>query len=161
MPRKRIRITRFDNCWAWVDTEYGSGLKKIQEKYPNLTGKVHFPGMLQGDAKWGALHGAELFVLPSHQENFGIAIVESMACKTPVLITNKVNIWQEIENGKGGLVIDDTMEGVLTALKQWVNLDTNKKEIMGKNAFDIFNSHFTAEATSKKFVKVLQQTLNA
>ena len=60
------------------------------------TGSVSFPGMLSGDLKWGAFHAAEVFVLPSHQENFGIAVVEALACKRPVLISDKVNIWREI-----------------------------------------------------------------
>ena len=53
--------------------------------------------MLTGDLKWGALHAAEAFILPSHQENFGIAVVEALACGKPVLISDKVNIWREIE----------------------------------------------------------------
>jgi glycosyltransferase involved in cell wall biosynthesis len=39
--------------------------------------------MLSGDLKWGAFHAAEAFVLPSHQENFGIAVAEAMACGVP------------------------------------------------------------------------------
>ncbi len=140
-----------------LDTDYGLGLKSLQHQYPILENKVHFPGMLQGNAKWGALYGAELFVLPSHQENFGIAIVEAMACKKPVLITNKVNIWREIENGKGGLVTDDNLTSVLASLKQWVNLTITEKERMGSNAYETYYSNFTAEATSKKFVEVIKK----
>ncbi len=44
--------------------------------------------MLQGDAKWGAFHGSKAFCLPSHKENFGIAVVEAMVCVKPVLIFN-------------------------------------------------------------------------
>ncbi len=58
--------------------------------------------MLTGDLKWGAFRAAEAFVLPSHQENFGIAVVEALACGKPVLISDKVNIWREIvEDGAG------------------------------------------------------------
>lgn len=53
--------------------------------------------------KWGAFGAADVFVLPSHQENFGIAVAEALACGTPVLISNKVNIWREIQAGGGGL----------------------------------------------------------
>ncbi len=59
--------------------------------------RVHFPGMLAGDAKAGAFRGAQAFVLPSHQENFGIVVAEAMACETPVLISDKVQIWREVE----------------------------------------------------------------
>ena len=50
--------------------------------------------MLSGDLKWGAFHATEAFLLPSHQENFGFVVAEALACEVPVLISNKVNIWQ-------------------------------------------------------------------
>ena len=49
--------------------------------------RVHWTGMLEGDLKWGAFHAAEAFVLGSHQENFGVAVVEALACGVPVLIS--------------------------------------------------------------------------
>ena len=52
--------------------------------------------MLTGNLKWGAFAAADAFMLPSHQENFGIAVVEALACGIPVLISNKINIWREI-----------------------------------------------------------------
>jgi len=51
------------------------------------------PGRWRGDLKWGALRACEAFILPSHQENFGIAVVESLAAGRPGLISNQVNIW--------------------------------------------------------------------
>ena len=64
--------------------------------------RVYWPGMLQGAAKYGAFRCAEAFVLPSHQENFGIVVAEALACGTPVLISDQVNIWREIlESGVG------------------------------------------------------------
>ncbi len=59
--------------------------------------RVTWAGMVSGDSKWGALRAAEVFVLPSHQENFGIVVAEALACGTPVLISNKVNIWREVQ----------------------------------------------------------------
>lgn len=64
--------------------------------------------MLQGDVKWGAVHGCEEFVLPSRQENFAIAVVEALACGKPVLISDQVNIWREIAEDGAGLVGGDT-----------------------------------------------------
>lgn len=138
-----------------MDTGYGDDLRTLQAQYPQLEGKVHYPGMLQGDAKWGALYGAELFVLPSHQENFGIAIVEAMACKTPVLITKSVNIWQEIATSGGGIVTNDDTESVLTGLNKWIAMTPNEKVMLGEKAFATYHAQFTAEATSKKFIEVI------
>jgi glycosyltransferase involved in cell wall biosynthesis len=82
--------------------------------------KIHFPGLLQGDVKWGAFYGAELFILPSHQENFGIAVVEALACGVPVLISDQVNIWREIVAEEAGLVGTDTYDGVLGLMQRWI-----------------------------------------
>jgi glycosyltransferase involved in cell wall biosynthesis len=138
-----------------MDTDYGNDIITLLDTFPEVKPKVHFPGMLQGAAKWGALYGAELFVLPSHQENFGIAIVEAMACKTPVLITKRVNIWQEIAQGEGGIVTDDNSESVLSALKIWIDMSVDDKKRMGEKAFATYDAHFTAEATSKKFTALI------
>ena len=78
-------------------------------------------GMLTGGLKWGALRAADAFILPSHQENFGIAVVEALGCGTPVLISNQVNIWREIEADGAGLVAGDTLEGVRRLLAQWLD----------------------------------------
>jgi glycosyltransferase involved in cell wall biosynthesis len=60
-----------------------------------LSQMVTWTGMVTGDLKWGAFHSAEAFILPSHQENFGVAVAESLACGTPVLISKRVNIWRK------------------------------------------------------------------
>ena len=67
-----------------------------------LAPRTTFTGMLTGRAKLAAFRDASLFVLPSSSENFGIAVVEAMACGTPVLVSDRVNIWREIvEDGAG------------------------------------------------------------
>ena len=75
------------------------------------TSRVTFTGMLEGDRKWGAFAAAEAFILPSHQENFGIAVVEALACGTPVLISQEVNIWREIIADEAGYAEEDDLPG--------------------------------------------------
>src|SRR5690606_13654692 len=94
------------------ETTSGKSLRRAAEGQ-----NIHFPGMLTGNAKWGAFYGAECYILPSHQENFGIAIVEALACAKPVLISDQINIWREIKNGEGGLISRDTEKGVYALLE--------------------------------------------
>jgi len=70
-------------------------LQTIVDK-TGLTSRVHWPGMLKGALKWGAFYACEAFILPSHQENFGIAVAEALACGKPVLLSDQVNIAPDI-----------------------------------------------------------------
>jgi glycosyltransferase involved in cell wall biosynthesis len=111
-------------------------------------GGVSFPGMLSGDLKWGALRQAEVFVLPSHQENFGIAVAEALACGTPVLISRPVNIWREIESSGAGMVDSDTVEGCSRLLMRWLELADEAKLKMAARAVDSFKQYFEITQTA-------------
>jgi glycosyltransferase involved in cell wall biosynthesis len=67
--------------------------------------RTTFTGMLLGPEKLAVLRDASLFVLPSHSENFGLAVIEAMAAGLPVIISDQVNIWQEVQDGDAGRVI--------------------------------------------------------
>lgn len=120
---------------------------------------VLFPGMLTGDAKWGALYGCDAFALPSHQENFGIAVAEALACGKPVLISNQVNIWREIETAGGGLVAADDLPGTEQSLQRWKELNPTDRATMGARAFDCYTTKFSVVESGKTFVQTLRQLL--
>ena len=113
-----------------LDEDYGKGMLAKAGSSKNII----FPGMLNGNTKWGAFYLSEAFVLPSHQENFGIAVAEALACEKAVLISTKVNIWREIEKGKGGLIAEDDARGTLSLLKSWLKLSSKEKVGMSKAA---------------------------
>ena len=98
----------------------GSGRAlRAQAERLGIGGRVTWAGMLDGDAKWGALRAAEAVGLPSPQENVAIAVVEALACGTPALISDQVNIWREVVEDGGGLAAPDTAEGTRRLLQQW------------------------------------------
>ncbi len=119
---------------------------KEQAKKLGVSRRITWPGMLQGDAKWGAFYASEAFVLPSHQENFGIAVAEALGCGLPVLISDKVNIWREIEADGAGMVNADTQDGTLRSLESWLNLGADSKCQMSERAKQSFHKRFTIEA---------------
>ena len=108
---------------------------------------VTFTGPLYGEEKWGALAAAEVFVLPSHQENFGIAVAESLASGTPVLISDRVNIWREIAAAGAGLVEPDTLAGTERLLTRWLAADHSA---MRAAAAQCFTERFDIRATAEK-----------
>lgn len=69
-----------------------------------LGSRVTFTGVLTGRSKLAAFRDAYLFALPSYAENFGIAVVEAMACGLPVAISDQVAIWRDIEQSGAGSV---------------------------------------------------------
>lgn len=144
-----------------LDTPYGIRLQKLVFETAHLKNQVIFLGMLTGTAKWGAFYNCEAFVLPSHQENFGIAVAEALACGKPVLISNQVNIWREIAAGNGGFVDDNTLEGTHRLLQQWFMLPQNDKKVMGEMAKATFQKHFAVEPAARRFkVAILSKSLN-
>ncbi|WP_445371849.1 glycosyltransferase [Methylomonas sp. HW2-6] len=120
---------------------WGIELNSLAEKL-DITHKITWTGMLSGDLKWGAYLSAEAFILPSHQENFGIVVAEAMSCRLPVLISNKVNIWHEIKQDQAGLVVDDTLPGCVKLISDWQSLDNDAKSSMRENAFRCFIERF-------------------
>jgi glycosyltransferase involved in cell wall biosynthesis len=120
--------------------------------------KITWTGMLAGDIKWGAFYTAEAFVLPSHQENFGIAVVEALACGRPVLISNKVNICREIEADAAGLVEPDTLEGATSLLRRWLALPADQRTTMQRQARECFLSRFEITQAAQSFIETLCHT---
>ena len=112
--------------------------------------------MLTGNAKWGAFYNSECFALPSHQENFGIAIVEAMSCQKPVLITDKVNIWREIEADGGGLICKDNETEIYETLKKWLSFDDKQKISIGHNAQQSYKKHFTVTSFAEKLSDIFR-----
>jgi glycosyltransferase involved in cell wall biosynthesis len=113
-----------------------------------IAGRVQWTGMLEGELKWGALRAAEAFVLPSHQENFGIAVVEAMACGVPVIISDKVNIWPEIAQDKAGIVVADTAEGTYQGMMTFLAMRPEERLQMIRNGIDCFQGRYDMRSSA-------------
>lgn len=121
--------------------------------------RIHFPGPLYGADKWNLMRGAEAFVLPSHQENFGVVVAEAMACGTPVLTTNRVNIWREVETAGGGLVEDDTPAGISRLLNRWLALPPAEKAAMRERARAGYEAAFRMDMASDRLQATIRGNL--
>ncbi|MFZ1963572.1 MAG: glycosyltransferase [Roseiarcus sp.] len=119
--------------------------------------RIHWPGMLTGDAKWGAFRSAEFFALPSHQENFGIVVAEAMALSKPVLITNKVNIWREIEADGAGVVVNDDVEAIAAGLHKMCALSAAQLDAFGRKARRCFLDRYDLEENAMQLLALLER----
>ncbi len=119
--------------------------------------QVTWTGMLSTEMKWGAIYACNAFFLPSHHENFGVVIAESLACGKPVLISNKVNIWREIQQDGAGIVGDDDVQGAEYVLEKYLSLSHTEQQKMSSNAWSCFNRRYTVEAMSKSLISILSK----
>ncbi len=132
-------------------------LQRLQSLTTELDGgrKITFTGMLSGHRKWGAFAAAEAFILPSHQENFGIAVVEALACAKPVLISNQVNIWREIVADDCGYAEPDTVAGTRRLIERWLATSPEQRAAMSARATNCFVNRFEINQAVDSLIDVL------
>lgn len=128
---------------------------KQQAAAMGVAHRISWPGMLQGDDKWGAFYAAEVFCLPSHQENFGIVVAEALACGKPVLISDKINIWREIEADGAGIVRADTASGTAEALETWLDMPSGDQEVMRRATIRCFDNRFRIERAAERLLEIM------
>jgi glycosyltransferase involved in cell wall biosynthesis len=140
-----------------ADDGYREHLQRLAAPASGVT----FTDMLAGARKWGAFSAADAFILPSHQENFGIAVVEALACGTPVLISNKVNIWREIAAAEAGYVENDDLAGTARLLQRWVDTTPDIRAATKARASKCFTQHFEINRATDSLLEVLENRRGA
>jgi glycosyltransferase involved in cell wall biosynthesis len=94
--------------------------------------RIRFVGMVQGALKWRLFRDAEVFILPSHSENFGISVLEAMSMGCPVVVTPEVGLAEAVSESGAGLVVDgdpDTLGREISMLLA----DSGRRRRMGEN----------------------------
>ncbi len=125
----------------------GSGNENFVQKLRNLVNdlglknRVLFTGMLSGLAKQEALAAADLFVLPSLHENFGISVVEAMAAGCPVIVSDQVNIARDIIRARAGIVCPAKASEIADAISKLIH-DEELHKRMGENGRRLFQDQF-------------------
>ena len=106
---------------------YESELKQLV-KHHHLASRVTFTGMLHGLDRLALLADADLMILPSHHENFGIVVAEALACGTPVLVSNQVNIHRDISDAGVGADFPLDVDAIARELKRWGSDETIRRD---------------------------------
>jgi len=136
-----------DNLQSKIIKKY---IKEIDSK------SITWAGMLQGEDKWGAFYSATVYCLPSHQENFGIAIVEALSCGVPVVISDKVNIYREIESAGAGFIGNDDVDETRQSLIKFFSCSTIEISKMKASALKLYAESFNIDNTIKKLALISQ-----
>jgi glycosyltransferase involved in cell wall biosynthesis len=140
------------------DDGYGAQVRRWLE-VEGVLRKCTFTGMLLGTDKVSAFRDADLFVLASYTENFGIAVVEAMVMGLPVVISNKVNIWREVAEARVGLVVNCDSQEVGTALLTLLDHPSLGKE-MGQRGRKLVEERFTWDVVGGQMIRAYQQILS-
>ena len=140
------------------DPEYEQSIQ-AQIQASRLAQRTTIAGFVEGDLKLGLLQDADLFVLPSYYENFGIAVAEAMAVGTPVVISDQVHIWQEVKNYGAGWVTTCEKETLTQVLHQAL-LDAQARRERGENARQLVQEKYSWSAIAKTMIEVYQKLVN-
>lgn len=123
----------------------------------NLTKSVYLINPIEGQDKVDFLSNAKLFVLPSHNENFGIVYAEALICKTPIIASLKTP-WQDVEENECGLWVENSSKSTSNAIKTLLRMDC---QALGENGYTYIKNNFTWDAVAKKFDNELSIIMNS
>ena len=149
-----------------LEKEYEAKVK-ARVKELGLEDQFIFTGALNDDEKWMAYARADIFVLPTHSENFGIVVAEALWAGVPV-ITTKGTPWQELETWKCGKWIDLPEEGsnpsdwptLVSSLAMMMSMSDAERREMGERGRRLVEEKYTWDAVVKSMVKGYVEVLN-
>ena len=128
------------------EDDYVASMHELAEKR-GIKESTYFAGFASGEPKVALLRAADLFVLPTSQENFGFVYFESLGAGTPVLTTKCTDTWPELESSGAGIIVDNTPRAFADAMREHLS-DTPRLREMGQQGRDWTFSTFRPEAVS-------------
>lgn len=134
------------------ESSYVEELKGLA-RYLCVDDKVEFVGSVFGDKKFDLYREADVFVLPTHSENFGIVVTEALACGTPV-ITTKGTPWEELETCRCGWWTEIGTEPTMKALRTFLALDEKELERMGRNGRRLVEERYSCQRIAEEFMEM-------
>lgn len=139
------------------ETDYLNYLNNLVSSL-GLTEQTTFPGFVEGENKNLLLQGADIFVLPSFSENFGIAVAEAMAHGLPVIITPDIQIAPEIAAAKAGLVVPGEVESQADAIACLLT-SPQQRQHLGENGKNLVNRRYSWSAIASHLTDVYRSII--
>jgi len=125
-----------------------------------ITRSLLWTGFLTGEDKWAALLDADVFVLPSYSENFGVAVIEAMACGLPVVVSDQVAIHGEISEAKAGLVVACEAQALTEALVTLLERGPLRSE-MGKRGITLVRTKYSPEIMKRELLALYRDLVRS
>jgi glycosyltransferase involved in cell wall biosynthesis len=121
-----------------------------------VSSQIVWHGPVFGPAKWEFFRRADAYIMPTNFENFGIAIVEALACGLPVLISSRAAVAGQVAASGAGFVSPNTVEGTTELLEKWLTAPESMRAQMRANALRCFREHFAIDAVAASLSELLQ-----
>lgn len=136
------------------DADYVASLKQqIMDK--GLQDIIQLIGGVYGNKKWELFQTSDFFVLPTHSENFGLAIAESLASGTPV-ITTVGTPWNDLNSSNAGAWIEIGTQPLVETLRRFLSLSDGELETMGKNGRKLIETKYSAKVMAEEMMEMYQ-----
>ncbi len=139
------------------DPDYEQKIKSQIQNSP-LRSHTTITGFVTGELKASLLQAADLFVLPSYYENFGIAVAEAMLAGIPVVISDQVHIYQQILDSQSGWVSTTDVEALVNLVKAALDNPTERQR-RGLNAHKYADVNFSWDAIAKQTIQAYEKIL--
>ena len=139
------------------DPKYVRSLKQMSEQL-GLSDRVVWAGYLEGESKVAAFAAANVFVLPSHSENFGMAAAEALMHGLPCVLGKGVALAEEVEEAGAGLAVDPDPEAIAAALEKVLS-DESLRMKMSQRAKALAQNKYSMEAMGKSLVRLYEDIL--
>ena len=133
---------------------------KVQIHNSSLAKYTTITGFVSGDLKAELLTKADLFVLPSYYENFGIAVAEAMAAGVPVVISDRIHIAEDIQQAEAGWVGPLEVGAIANSIKSAL-LNPQERQRRGLNGKEYAKKHYNWEAIAQQTIDAYQQILSS
>ncbi|MEJ1930992.1 glycosyltransferase, partial [Nostoc sp. NIES-2111] len=132
--------------------------QQIKDQIANSSLRSHttITGFVTGELKASLLQAADLFVLPSYYENFGIAVAEAMVAGVPVVISDQVHIWQQVHDSESGWVGTTEVESLVELLQQALQ-NPQERQRRGINARNYALENFSWDAIAQQMIQAYRE----
>ena len=138
---------------------YVAELGSLAERL-GIADRTRFPGQVDGELKRSLYAAADVFVLPTSQENFGLVLPEALACGTPVITTRGVDIWPELEASGGAIITDQSPDSLAAAIGS-ILTDSARRDAMGAAGRNWALTYLDPTAVTRRYLDLYARSVQS
>jgi glycosyltransferase involved in cell wall biosynthesis len=132
------------------EESYQNDLERLAAKI-GVAERIRFVGMVQGEPKWRLFRDAELFILPSHSENFGNSVLEAMFMGCPVVVTPEVGLAEAVAESEAGLVVEGDPASLSRGIRKLLG-DADRRQKMGANGQRLASTRYSWRCVADQMI---------